>query len=305
MGLLDSLFAPFLGILTGGLSAVDAEAKWLMRVFIGIEIVTAASVWWTAQEQVILLFANKIVRIGLFGLFVVQWPIITTMFLDTMVWTGAQTSHGELTIDEFKSPSTLFGTAFKVTKPLFDWMNKVNASGWRATMANLGTIMLYAFTALLVWLSFLLMALHVMIAQVMFYLSTAFLLIFVPFGVYTGTAFLAERAIGAVISSAVRVGMMAAVVGIVFPIMKAWALPDPALGVDPTTRQAFIIAGAAVGAFALTWVVPSWSASLFEGGAVLTGQNLVMGVTRPAMNLITGSADLVGQATSSLLKRAA
>ena len=153
MGLLDQLLAPFILVLTGGLGNLPAETQFLMRIFIGIEIVTAAAFWFFAQESMVTLISFKIVRIGLFALFVLQWPLICTLFLDTMIWTGAQTSRGALTVETFKSPSSLFAVAFKATKLLFDWMNLVGSS-WRGFASNLVNILLFALAALVVWASF-------------------------------------------------------------------------------------------------------------------------------------------------------
>jgi type IV secretory pathway TrbL component len=189
---------------------------------------------------------------------------------------------------------------------LESWMGFIAMTGgWKAVLSNLGNILLFALAALMVWASFGLMALHVLIGQVMFYLGAAFVLIFIAFGVFTSMSFLAERAIGSVISSAVRLGMMAAVVGTAFPIISVWAMPNPASGLDPTMRQAFTFTAAAVGVFLLTWIIPAWSASLFEGGAVLTGQGLVTGVGSAAVSVIRGAQDVAAKGSSSLLKQAA
>jgi type IV secretion system protein TrbL len=130
----------------------------------------------------------------------------------------------------------------------------------------------------------------------------------------TSTSFLAERAMGAVIAGAVRLGLMSAVLGLCFPLMASWALPVPAVGVDPSVRQAFTFMGAAIGVFLLSWVVPAFGASLFEGGPVLTGQGLITGIAGgvghgAAMasgvgGLVVGAADIAIKGTSKLVNSA-
>jgi type IV secretion system protein TrbL len=303
MGVLDQILMALIEVLTFGMGQLQPEVRWLMRVFIGIELVTAAAFWFFAQEQVLALLSFKVVRIGLFAMFVVQWPLLTGLFLDTMFWVGAQFSGGAMTPAQLSQPSVVLSTAFRATEPIFAWMNNIAAAGWRAVLTNLGNILMMAFAALGIWAAFLLTALHVMIALVMFHKHAAFLLIFIPFGVWTGTSFLAERSIGAIIAGAVRLGMMAMVLGITFPLLAGWRLPMPVIGLDPNPRQAFTLLAAAVGVFLLSWIVPASGASIFEGGPVLTGQGLLTGIgggisrgvaaASGVGGVVTGAADMV------------
>jgi hypothetical protein len=50
--------------------------------------------------------------------------------------------------------------------------------------------------------------------------------------------------------------------------VKAFTLPTPALGTDPSFRQVFTFAGAVVGVFLLNWIAPAHGAALFEVVAV-------------------------------------
>jgi type IV secretion system protein TrbL len=307
MGLLDGVLEALLGVFTLGMGNLQPEVQWLMRVFIGIEIVTAAAFWFFAQESVVTLLGFKFVRIGLFALFVLQWPVLVGLFLDSMLWVGTQFGGGAVTVAEFRSPSSFFSAGFRATEPLFLWMRNVAAGGWSAILSNLHTMILLIIAALGIWAAFILVALHILIALVMFWLSSAFLLIFIPFGVWSGTSFLAERSMGAVIAGAVRLGMMATVLGIAFPLMSSWALPVPDLGTDPSVRQAFTFTGAAIGVFLLSWIAPAFGASLFEGGPVFTAQGLVTGVgggVAYGAGFVTGAADLAIKGTSKLVTSA-
>jgi type IV secretion system protein TrbL len=307
MSLIDSILEALLAVFTLGMSNLQPEVQWLMRVFIGIEIVTAAAFWFFAQESVVTLLSFKVVRIGLFALFVLQWPVLVGLFLDTMIWVGTSFSGDALTITQFRTPSTYFSAGFRATDPIFQWVRNVVAGGWQSVINNLHTIALYLIAALGIWAAFMLIALHMLVALVLFWTNSAFLLIFIPFGVWTGTSFLAERAMGGVISGAVRLGMLAMILGITFPLTQTWVLPAPTIGVDPNLRQAYILMGASVGVFLLSWIAPAMGAALFEGGPVLSGQSLVTGIGSGATSLagggsrvVTGAADLAIRGTSKL-----
>jgi hypothetical protein len=145
---------------------------------------------------------------------------------------------------------------------------------------------------------------HLSISLVIFQFFCAFLVIFIPFGVFSGTNYFAERAMGGIISSSIRMGLMATIVAITVPIVKTYILPDPTLDVDPTMWQAFVLAAATWGVFLLALIVPSLGAAMFEGGPILSGWSLVTGGFRGAQfssRVVFGTADLV-MGKSSLVK---
>lgn len=231
MGLLTQLVRAFLDVLTLGTSNLSAEAQFLLRIFIGIEIVTAAAVWFWAQEQIVTLLAFKVVRIGLFGLFVLNWLFLTSLFRDSMLWVASQLGGATITVDTFLDPSLLATDGYRATKPIWDWLQNTTGA---AAIWNVGTTIMFVIALVAIWAAYQLTAINMSICLIIFQLLAAVLLIFIAFGVFTGTSFLAERAFGGVIAASIRMGLVAACVAMAYPIVQYFVLPDPNAGIDPS-----------------------------------------------------------------------
>jgi type IV secretion system protein TrbL len=302
VGLLSQLVHVFLDVLTVGTGNLSAETQWLLRLFIGIEIVTCAAFWFWAQEQILSLMAFKVVRIGIFGLFVLQWLFITSLFRDSMLWTASQLGGGVITVDTFLDPSALASSGYLSTKPIWDWLQ--NTTGISAVL-NVGTTLMFTFALWAIWAAYNLTAIHMSICLIIFQFLAAFLLIFISLGVFTGTSFLAERSFGGVIAASIRMGLVAACVSMAYPIVQAFVLPDPNAGIDPSMRQAFVLAAVTWAMFLISIVVPSIGATLFEGGPILSGWGLVGGGFRGAAmssRIAFGTADMIIRGASNLAK---
>jgi type IV secretory pathway TrbL component len=302
MGLLDQLVNVFLTVLTVGTGNLSAEAQFLLRIFIGIEVVTAAAFWFWAGEQIGSLLAFKAVRIGLFGFFVLQWLFLTSLFRDSMLWVASQIGGGVITVDTFLHPSALASSGYVATEPIWKWLQNTTGA---AAIWNIGTTILFVIALHGIWLAYNLTAINMSICLIIFQFLAAFLLIFIAFGVFTGTNFLAERALGGVISSSIRMGLVAACVSLAYPIVQFFILPDPNAGIDPSMRQAFMLMAAVWAMFLISLVVPSIGATLFEGGPVLSGWGLIGGGLRAGATtsrVVFGTADMIVTGISNLRK---
>jgi hypothetical protein len=299
---LTQLVNVFLNVLTVGTGNLSAETQWLLRVFIGIEIVTCAAFWFWAQEQIISLLAFKVVRIGLFALFVLNWLFLTSLFRDSMLWAASQLGSGVITVETFLDPSALASSGYVATEPIWKWIK--NTTGVAAVL-NVGTTLMFTFALWAIWAAYNLTAINMSICLIIFQFLAAFMLIFIAFGVFTGTSFLAERSFGGVIAASIRMGLVAACVSMAYPIVQAFVLPDPNAGIDPSMRQAFILAAVAWAMFLISLVVPSIGATLFEGGPVFSAWGLLGGGLRGAAagsRLVFGTADMIIRGASTLAK---
>jgi type IV secretory pathway TrbL component len=301
VGILTQLVNAFLSTLTLGTDQLSAEVQFLLRIFIGIEIVTAAAFWFWAQEQIVTLLSFKVVRIGLFILLVGQWFFLCALFRDSMLWTASQIGGGAISVETFLDPSLLASSGFIASETIWKWLK--NTTGW-AAIFNIGTTIMFVIALLGIWAAFVLTSLNLSISLVIFQFFCAFLIIFIAFGVFTGTNFLAERSLGGIISSSIRMGLVAAAVSIGVPIVKAYVLPDPTVDIDPTMRQAFVLAAATWGMFLISLIVPSLAAAMFEGGPILSASSMVMGGFRgfqAGTSLVFGTADKI-TGSSSLVR---
>jgi type IV secretion system protein TrbL len=93
----------------------------------------------------------------------------------------------------------------------------------------------------------------------------ALALILLPFGVNRHTAFLGEKAIGAVLSFGIKLMVLAFIAAVAVPLVKTWSLP-----VDPTNKQMFCLLLGSLAITFLAWHAPTMAAGLLSGHPTLT-----------------------------------
>jgi type IV secretion system protein TrbL len=186
-------------------------------------------------------------------------------------------SGTSLTVDQFNQPGRLVATGMAGLKPLFTYMENMGAI---QKLTNWWVVWLYAGICWIAMLSYFLIASHIILATIEFQLIAVYGAVMIPWGVVSHTAFMAEAAIGGIVSSAVRLGVLAFVVGLINPVILSIATPASVLdGTDlPYWHALAAMMGAAL-MMLISWMVPNYAASLLGSGPALTGSALVgMGV---------------------------
>ena len=126
--------------------------------------------------------------------------------------------------------------------------------------------MIAGFTGLIIMLCFFIIGIQIFITYLEFYIVAALALILIPFGVNKHTAFLGEKAIGAVLSFGIKLMVLAFIASIAIPLVKQWSLP-----VDPSNKQIFCLLLGSLAITFLAWHAPGLAAGLLSGSPSLTG----------------------------------
>ena len=98
-----------------------------------------------------------------------------------------------------------------------------------------------------------------------FSLITTLGLIFLPFGVFQHTAFLAERVFAAIIAFGVKLMVLGLIVSVATPVLATVQLPP-----DPTWRQLFEVLVVCLAVATLSWHAPGVASGLLAGSPTLT-----------------------------------
>ena len=144
----------------------------------------------------------------------------------------------------------------------------------------------YALLWLVVVLIFFIIAIQIFITVLEFYLVVALSSILLPFALLDRTKFLAEKAIGGVISFGIKLMVLAFLMTVARPILALAVLP-----VDPSYNQIMALI-LTVGALAiLVWNAPGIAAGMLAGSPSLTAGTAVQGA---AVAAIGGGATVAG-----------
>jgi type IV secretion system protein TrbL len=134
--------------------------------------------------------------------------------------------------------------------------------------------------------AFCVITIQVVLALVTFKFGSLAAFVLVPFGVLSKTAFIAERPLGWVVGSGVRLMVLTLVLGIGNGIFQALQVPA---GNTVTTYQAFCIALAALLLMVLSLVASRLATDMIIGGPSL-GVGTALNTTAVAYNTTVGAA---------------
>jgi type IV secretion system protein TrbL len=272
-GILDAVRNAISSVVTLGFLNLAPGAMRLLRQMAVCEVVICAGVMLTARGEIFQEILLKSVKLGFFVVLLTNLQLFSNAFMTTMVRGGLLVGGSHISVSEFLSPGYIFLLGIKTTQPLITYVE--NIKGTWSSITHLPVIIAYVFMTLIAWICFLLIACHVLIAQVEFQLITVMAMLLLPWGIFSHTAFLAEGVIGGIVGGAVRLGVLAAVTSIIVPILRSPLLNVTTPSGDVTYQSGLSLMAAAVVMLLASWTAPNYAAALLGTGPALTGQSLV------------------------------
>jgi type IV secretion system protein TrbL len=121
------------------------------------------------------------------------------------------------------------------------------------------------------------MAIHVFMAVLEYYLFAALVGIFLPFGVLGPTKFLAEKAVGAVVSASVKLMVLAFLLAVVDPVLSQIHFQSAEI----TFNELWSVFLTVCALMLLCWKGPSLAAALLGGSPHLGAGDVLQAVSTP------------------------
>lgn len=160
---------------------------------------------------------TKIVKYGFFAWIVTKYDYIITEIMRGFLMVGFYAS-GEAYASAARAlmlnPGKFVELGVYYAKPILEYMKHSGVSLTTNLTTSIGTV------GLLIILCFIIMGIQVFLAYLEFYIVGALALILIPFGTLQRTSFIAEKAIGAVISFGIRLMIMAFIISVAFPLLQ-------------------------------------------------------------------------------------
>lgn len=261
-GILDTMLSTIAGFTTGSSGTISGYATSLYGILILLDFILAVLLNLGETDHIKQL-VRKVLFYGFWIWIIREWGMLCDVLLDSLMITG--TAVGGVDASVLKTPSSLVDKGFIVASPYWeyaqnmDWLD-ITTSPLTWLMAVIG----YAGVVL----AFAILALQIFITYVEFYIASALLLIFIPWGSFKYTSFVAEKAIGATISYGTKLMMLGAVYGLSSGIINSFTI-DLAGG-QPEPSSVF---SSMLGPFALCllcWQAPGMAAGLMTGAPTLS-----------------------------------
>ncbi len=291
VGVIDTFFATFNRYIDSGFGLLSGEVAALANILVAIDITLAALMWsMSSGEDVLARLIRKVLYVGFFAFLIGNFHSLSIIVLESFSGLGLKASGAGLSADDLLRPGKLAALGISAGKPLLEAAAEL--SGFPGFFENLVQILVLLVAFLLVIVSFFVMAVQIFVVLIEFKLTTLAGFVLVPFGLFGRTAFLAEKVLGAIIATGVKVLVLAVVVGIGSTLfdqfVSAWE------GGQPTLEQVLALVLAAVTLLGLSIFCPSIASGLVSGAPQL-GAGAVVGT-----GLAIGGMAVAGAAATQM-----
>jgi len=266
LSVIDNFLATFSLYIDSGFGLLSTDVAYLTTILIAIDI-TLAGLFWALSDNtnVIAQLLKKVLYVGFFAFIIGNFAFLSGVVFDSFAALGLRAGGSTLTAADLMRPGFVAATGYDAGKPLLTEISDL--TGPIAFFENFVTIAILFFAWVVVLLSFFILAVQLFITILEFKLTALAGFILVPFALWNKTTFLAERVLGNVITSGVKLMVLAIIVGIGSTAFGTMAASFT--GGDVTMEQALSTMLAAVAIFGLGIFGPGIAAGLITGAPQL------------------------------------
>jgi type IV secretion system protein TrbL len=213
LNVIDRFMAAFIQYIDSGFGLLGGDVAFLSTTLVGIDI-TLAGLFWAlgGEDDVIGRFLKKILYVGAFALIIGRFSSLADIIFRSFAGLGITAGGGRLSAADLLRPGFIASTGFDAAKPLLEQVSQL--VGITSFFDNFLTIVVLMIAWFFVILAFFLLSIQLFITVVEFKLTTLAGFVLVPFALWNRTSFLAERVLGNVISSGIKIMVLAVIVGI-------------------------------------------------------------------------------------------
>lgn len=212
-GVIDRFLGIFTQYIDSGFGLIQGDVRWLASVLIAIDITMAGLFWaFSSDEDVLARLIKKTLYIGVFAFIIGNYNTLAEIIFDSFAGLGLQAGSNSLSAAQLLQPGRLAQVGIDAGKPILDSISGL--MGFVSFFDNFIQIVILLIAWLIVVISFFIMAIQLFVGLIEFKLTTLAGFVLVPFGLFRRTAFLAEKVLGNVFSSGVKVLVLAVIVGI-------------------------------------------------------------------------------------------
>ena len=290
LNVIDRFMEAFIRYIDSGFGLLGGDVAFLTSILIGIDI-TLAGLFWAmgGENDVIAKLLKKILYVGVFALILNSFGTLADIIFRSFAGLGLTAGGGTITADELLKPGRLAGAGFEAAHPLIDQIKDL--LGPIGFFDNFLEIVVLLIAWILTILAFFILAIQLFITIIEFKLTSLAGFALIPFALWNRTAFLAERVLGSIVSSGVKVMVLGVIVGI-----GSGFFPDflsTMAGSEPDIEEAMSLALGALALLGLGIFGPAVASGLVAGAPQL-GAGAAVGTVAAAAGtmLVAGGAGM-------------
>jgi type IV secretion system protein TrbL len=295
-GVIDHFLEVFTRYIDSGFGLLSGEVAFIATTLIVIDMTLAALFWsWGADEDIIARLVKKTLFVGVFAYIIGNWNALAKIVFESFAGLGLKASGTGFSAADLLRPGRVAQVGLDAGRPILESISGL--MGYIAFFENFIQIVVLLFAWVMVLLAFFILAIQLFVTLIEFKLSTLAGFVLIPFGLFGQTAFLAERVLGNVVSSGVKVLVLAVVVGIGSTLFSEFTAGFG--GNQPTVEDAMAIVLAALSLLGLGIFGPGIANGLISGGPQL-GAGSAIGT-----GIAAGGAIVAGGAAAGMAVRGA
>ena len=265
-GVIDRFLEVFTRYIDSGFGLLSGEVAFLATTLAAIDITLAAIFWsWAADEDIIARLAKKTLFVGVFAYLISNWNNLARIIFESFSGLGLKASGSSMSAADFLSPGRVAQVGIDAGRPILDSISGL--MGYISFFENFVQIVVLLFAWIVVLLAFFILAIQLFVTLIEFKLTTLAGFVLIPFGLFGKTAFAAERVLGNVISSGVKVLVLAVIVGIGSTLFSQFTAGFG--GNQPTIEDAMSMVLAALSLLGLGIFGPGIANGIVSGGPQL------------------------------------
>ena len=265
-GVIDNFLGVFTSYIDSGFGLLGGEVAFIATTLIVIDVTLAALFWaWGADDDVVARLVKKTLSVGVFAYIISNWNNLARIIFESFAGLGLMASGTGFSVTDLMRPGRVAQTGLDAGRPLLESVSDL--MGWIAVFENLVQIVCLLFAWALVILAFFILAIQLFVTLIEFKLTTLAGFVLIPFGLFGKTAFMAEKVLGNVVSSGIKVLVLSVIIGIGSTLFSQFTAGFG--GATPTVDDAMAIVLAALSLLGLGIFGPGIANGIVSGGPQL------------------------------------
>ena len=293
-GVIDHFLEVFTRYIDSGFGLLTGEVAFIATTLIVIDVTLAALFWtWGANDDILARLIKKTLFVGVFAYIIGNWNNLARIVFESFAGLGLKASGTGFSVADLLRPGKVAQTGLDAGRPLLDSISDL--MGWVSFFENFIQIACLLFAWALILLAFFILAVQLFVTLIEFKLTTLAGFVLIPFGLFGKSAFMAERVLGNVISSGIKILVLAVIIGIGSTLFSEFTAGFG--GATPSIDDAMAIVLAALSLLGLGIFGPGIANGLVSGGPQL-GAGAAVGTGLAAGGMMMAGAATAGAAIS-------
>lgn len=269
LSVIDRFLDVFSRYIDSGFGLLHGEVAFLTATLVGIDMTLAGLFWAMGHasgggDDVIAKLVKKVLYVGAFAFIIGNFNSLAGIVFRSFAGLGLVASGSGMTQAQLLQPGRLAQAGVDAGRPIMAQISDL--TGFPEVFANLDVITVLFLAWLVVIVSFFVLAVQLFVTLIEFKLTTLAGFVLVPFALWNKTAFLAERVLGNVVSSGIKVLVLAVIVGIGSGLFAEFRTPP---GTEPSIDHALVIMLASLTLLGLGIFGPGIATGLVSGAPQL------------------------------------